>query len=69
MTKKKVFKIIGMHCTSCCMLIDGDLEETKGVFSAKTHYAKQITEVIYNDEEIAIEEIMKVVRKTGYEVS
>jgi len=50
------------------MLIDGDLEDTKGVVSATTHYAKQITEVIYNDEVIAIEEIVEVIRKTGYDV-
>ena len=50
------------------MLIDGDLEDTKGIIKATTHYAKQFTEVIYKEEEITIEEIIEIVKKTGYEV-
>lgn len=63
---KRVFKIIGMHCTSCAMSIDGDLEDTKGVESAKTSYAKQECEVEFEEEVITIEKILKVIYKTGY---
>ena len=41
--KKLVLKIKGMHCTSCAMNIDGELEDTKGVKEANTSYAKQKT--------------------------
>ncbi len=63
-----MLKINGMHCTSCAMLIDCDLEDTKGVVKANTQYAKQATEVVFEDEQVSLEEIIKVVKKTGYEV-
>lgn len=63
---KKKLRIDGMHCTSCAMSIDGDLEDTKGVKSAKTSYAKQECEVEFEEEVVKIEEILKVVDKTGY---
>ena len=67
MTKKKhVLKIDGMHCSSCAMIIDGDLEDTKGVVSANTNYAKQMTEIEFDEEEIKIEKIIEVVKKSGY---
>lgn len=58
--------IIGMHCVSCAMNIDGDLEDTKGVKSAKTSYAKQECEVEFEDGVVTIEEIVKTVDQTGY---
>jgi len=66
-TKKQILKINDMHCTSCSLLIDGDLEDTKGVISANTNYAKQITEVSYNEDEVEIEEIIEVIKKAGYD--
>lgn len=66
MTKKAKLKIIGMHCTSCAMSIDGDLEDTEGVKSANTSYAKQECEVEFEEEEVTIDEIIKTVESTGY---
>lgn len=48
------------------MLIDCDLEETKGVVKANTQYAKQVTDVVFDDEEVSLEKIIEVVKKTGY---
>lgn len=69
MAKKALLAISGMHCTSCSMLIDGDLEDTKGVVSAQTNYAKQITEVVFDAQKITIDDILAIVKKTGYEAS
>ena len=67
MTKKKL-KITGMHCTSCAMNIDGDLEDNvKGVKSAKTNYAKQETEVEFEEEEVKVEQIIAQIKETGYQ--
>ncbi len=66
MTKKK-FKIIGMHCTSCAMSIDGDLEDLlEGVKSANTSYAKSETEVEFDEEKVSVEQIVKSIENTGY---
>lgn len=68
MTKAK-FKIDGMHCTSCAMSIDLDLEELEGVKSARTSYAKQVTEVEFDEGKVTSEEVAKVIEKLGYHTS
>lgn len=64
--KKIILKIKGMHCTSCAMLIDLDLEETEGVIESKTSYAKHQTEVKFNEDRITEEEIIKTIKNSGY---
>lgn len=68
MTKivKKIFDIKGMHCSSCAMNIDLDLEELKGVEKVKTSYAKQITEITYDTDKINVMQITQTIKKTGY---
>ncbi len=64
---KKKFKITGMHCTSCAMNIDGELEDTEKVKEAKTSYAKQETEVEFDPQKISEEEIIATIKKAGYD--
>ncbi len=68
MPKKAVFKISGMHCNTCSLNIDWELEETKGVTKVSTSYARQETEVIYDEALISQEKIIEVIKKTGYDV-
>lgn len=67
-TKTKI-KIEGMHCTSCAMNIDFDLEDLNGVKKAQTNYAKQETEIEYDDEKISMGKIFEQIQKTGYKAS
>lgn len=64
-TKKK-FKIKGMHCSSCAMNIDFDLEDIEGVNSASTSYAKQICEVEIDADKADSVKIISQIKKTGY---
>lgn len=66
---KKVLKIEGMHCVSCTMLVDGELEDLKGVKSSKTNFAKAMCEVEFEEKEVDIDKIIKTVNVTGYKVS
>lgn len=66
--KKLKFKIDGMHCSGCAMNIDFDLEDLDGVKSAKTSYARQETEVEFEEEKITEEDVEKQINKTGYRV-
>jgi copper chaperone CopZ len=66
---KKKLKIDGMHCTSCAMTIDFDLEDLDGVKSSKTNYAKQETEIEYDEEKISLPQILEQIKKTGYGVN
>ena len=63
---KKVLKIIGMHCVSCAMSIDFDLEEVEGVKKSQTSYASQVCEVEFDERKTKIEYLFKSIEKTGY---
>lgn len=65
MVKKKL-KIEGMHCSSCALNIDFDLEDVEGIKSAKTSYASQVTEVEFDGEKVNDEKILETIKKTGY---
>ncbi len=63
--KKLKLKIEGMHCTSCAMNIDFDLEDL-GVKSAKTSYAREETEVEFDSDKVSEKKIVETIKKTGY---
>lgn len=63
---RKKFKIDGMHCTSCAMTIDFDLEDLGGVLKSNTSYAKQFSEIEYDENVVTDVKIIEVIKKTGY---
>lgn len=69
MIKKSVIKISGMHCNTCSLNIDWELEEEEGVKEVNTSYAKQETRITYDDKLISSEKIIEVIKKTGYSVA
>ncbi len=62
------FQISGMHCSSCSLNIDGELEDQLGVLSASTSYAKSVTTVKFDEKKISTKEILKTIEVLGYEV-
>jgi len=62
----KKLTINGMHCVSCSMNIDFELEDIPGVKTAKTSYAKQECEVVFDEELVSIDIIRRTIEKTGY---
>jgi copper chaperone CopZ len=62
------FKIDGMHCTSCSMNIDGELEDIDGVISVSTSYAKAETKVVFNQDKVSVEDLKKAIEKLDYVV-
>jgi copper chaperone CopZ len=63
----KTFKVEGMHCTSCALLIESDLEDA-GV-TASCSYAKQTLSVEFDEKKIGEKMIKDVVAKAGYQVA
>ncbi len=63
------FKIIGMHCTSCAMNIEGELEDLRGIIKATVNFPKQITHVEYDETVVSSQTIIETIQKLGYEVS
>jgi len=68
MTKTK-FKICDMHCVSCAMNIDFDLEDVEGVKSVNTSYAKAECVVEYEENKLDKNKIIEVIKKTGYQAT
>lgn len=62
----KTLKLSGMHCVSCSMLIEGELEDM-GV-EAKANYAKQLVEVTFDPNKTKEEVIIAAIKKLGYTV-
>lgn len=62
----KKFKITNMHCASCAMSIDMELEDMDGVNSAITSFAKSVTEVEFDSDKVQNEVIMETIKKIGY---
>lgn len=65
---KKKFKITGMHCSSCAMNIDFDLEDLDGVKSAKTSYARCECEVEFDPVKVGEKDVVETIKKSGYTV-
>ena len=62
--KKKTYTIEGMHCTSCAMVIESDLEDI-GV-KASCSYAKQSLAVEFDESIVSEKHIVDTVKKSGY---
>lgn len=61
-------KIDGMHCTSCSMNIDGELEDLDGVLSAKTSYPKQTSTIEFDPKKVSQIDFETVITGLGYKI-
>ena len=66
--QKDLIKISGMHCTSCALTIDFELEDTEGVHEIKTDYARQHVDVEYDPHVISRAQIHHIIKKLGYDI-
>lgn len=55
-----------MHCASCAMNIDGELEDTNKIASVSTSYPKTETVVEFDPSVISENEIKEIIQKVGY---
>jgi copper chaperone CopZ len=62
----QTIQIKGMHCTSCAMNIDGELEELPGVQRAETHFASGKTTITYDPTLINQPQLSETIKKLGY---
>ncbi len=66
--KTITLKISDMHCGSCAMNVDFELEDLKGVKEAKTSFVKQTSLVTFDENKVALEDMVAVINKLGYKV-
>lgn len=62
---KKTFSIKGMHCNSCAMAIELELEDK--VEKINVNYAREKAEVEFDSKKISEKEIITIIKKLGYE--
>lgn len=59
-------KITGMHCSSCAINIDFELEDIDGVISTTTDYARQQSEVTFYPDKVTPKLLTECISKLGY---
>ena len=64
---QKTFRVKGMHCKSCEMLIADSLEEL-GVDYVKASFKDGKVEVGFDESRIPDKKIREIIKKEGYEV-
>ncbi len=64
-----VFKIFGMTCTLCSILIESRLEELDGVNSIAVSYASEKAVVKFDSEKINLESIKRAIEQLGFSVT
>jgi copper chaperone CopZ len=62
-------RIEGMHCASCALLIDEELEELPGVEESHTSYAKQETTVVFDTDRVELPTLLEAIEELGYRAS
>lgn len=65
-TAKIVYKIKGMHCASCAILITKTLQRIKGISNVNANYGSERLLLEYDSAQVKIEDIHKLVQKLGY---
>ena len=60
-------KTSGMHCGSCKMLIEMDLDELPGVAKADADLATGVTRVDFDPAEVTVDEIVAAIKGAGYD--
>lgn len=61
---KKSYKVHGMHCPSCALVIESDLEDA-GII-ARCNYVRAILDVEFDETKVQEAKIADVVRSSGY---
>jgi copper chaperone CopZ len=66
--KKIEFKIKGMHCKSCVMLVRETLADVKGVNNASVDLQKTNAIVEFDEKLVKEKQLIDVIEKEGYKV-
>jgi len=61
-------KTTGMHCGSCKMLIEMDVNELPGVSLAEVDLASGVTHVDFDPTEVSVDDIVAAIKGAGYGV-
>lgn len=66
-SKITVFKVEGMHCPLCTTAIKKAINEIDGIKKVNARLNTKEVTVVYDEEKVKIEDILKAVKTTSYE--
>lgn len=69
MEKEIIIKLKGLHCSSCVMNIEMELEDIAGVKKAEGSYARSEVKVKFDEKEVAPQKFIEAIKELGYEGS
>lgn len=61
-----MFRVEGMHCGSCALLIDDALEDLPGVRSTQTTMKKGLSTVDLDRGQTGLQDVIGVIAELGY---
>lgn len=65
----RTFRVEGMHCASCSLLIDDALEDLPGVRSTRTTLKQERTTVELDLSRNSPQDVVRVIEELGYRAS
>ncbi len=68
-TTTHVFRVEGMHCGSCALLIDDALEDLPGVQSTQTTVKQGRSTVELDPSQSTPEDVIRAIEELGYQAS
>nr|MDO8077203.1 heavy metal translocating P-type ATPase [Candidatus Freyarchaeota archaeon] len=66
--RKEKIPIEGMHCASCAGTIEKALHELDGVSKAEVSFGSESAHVVYDDERVKLDSIIRQIKRAGYDV-
>lgn len=68
MFKKNQINIKDIHCKSCKILIESEVNNLKGIKNIEVNYQNGKCWIEFNDQQISQEKIFETIKKLGYKV-
>jgi len=65
---KENYPVLGMTCAACVSKIESVLEKTDGIKEVSVNFASESVMISYEDQEINIDRISKIIKDLGYEL-
>ncbi len=66
--EKKTFTVSGMTCASCVRAVERSVNKLEGTINANVNLATEKLTVEYNDETLNVDDIIRSVKKAGYDI-
>src|SRR3989344_4522961 len=66
MNGPRIFKIKGMHCASCAVIIEKALAKGEGVTDVEVNYGTEAAKVTFDESKTSHEKLSKLIEPFGY---